>query len=91
MTDQSINPGSCNGPTGPCARPFGHPGDHVRVKVVSSWDVHEGQPSWHQQRAGHVSAASTTGFKTRAEAESFADKLRANHPQMLVFVLPSYR
>lgn len=38
--------------------------------------VHEGQPSWHQRRAGHISAAVTTGFKTREDAEAFADKLR---------------
>lgn len=58
---------------------------------AQSWDVHEGRPSWHQQRAGHISAATTSGFKTRDEAEAFADKLRAKHPGMPVFVLPSYR
>ena len=40
--------------------------------------VHEGQPSWHQRRAGHRSAGVTTGFKTREAAEEFAAKLRKN-------------
>lgn len=40
--------------------------------------VHEGQPSWHQRRAGYRSAGVTTGFKTREAAEEFAAKLRKN-------------
>jgi hypothetical protein len=52
-----------------------------------TWDVHEGRPSWHQQRAGHISAAVTSGFKSPEDAEAFAAKLRAQHPNMPVFVL----
>lgn len=53
------------------------------------WEVHEGRPSWHQQRAGHISAAVTTGFRDRAEAEQFAQRLRDNHPGLYVFVRES--
>lgn len=45
------------------------------------WEVHEGQPSWHQARAGHTSAGKTTGFKSRGEAEAWvanANKHRAD-------------
>jgi hypothetical protein len=55
--------------------------------VTETWDVHEGRPSWHQQRAGHISAAVTTGFKTREDAEAFAVKLRTHHPHEYYFVL----
>lgn len=52
------------------------------------YDVHEGRPSWHQSRAGHISAGVTTGFTTPEEANAFADRLRAHHPALYVFVLP---
>ena len=52
-----------------------------------TWDVHEGMPSWHQQRAGHISAAVTSGYETQELAEAFAERLRAKYPGMLVFVL----
>jgi hypothetical protein len=51
------------------------------------YDVHEGSPSWHQQRAGHISAAVTSGFRTRAEAEALRDGLLKHHPGMRVFIL----
>lgn len=54
-----------------------------------TWEVHEGSPSWHQSRAGHISAAVTTGFASREEAEAFAAKLREHHPGMPVFVRAS--
>lgn len=53
------------------------------------WEVHEGRPSWHQQRAGHISAAVTTGFETRQQAEEFAQRLRDHHPGMHVFAQES--
>jgi hypothetical protein len=52
-----------------------------------TWDVHEGAPSGHQRRAGHISAGVTSGFKSPEDAEAFAAKLRAQHPNMPVFVL----
>jgi len=55
--------------------------------IPDTWDVHEGRPSWHQQRAGHISAAATVGFTSEAEAEEFARGLREHHPDMPVFVL----
>lgn len=51
------------------------------------YDVHEGYPSWHQQRAGHISAAVTSGFRSRAEAEKLVDALKKHHPGMHVFIL----
>jgi hypothetical protein len=53
---------------------------------MTTYDVHEGYPSWHQQRAGHISAAVTTGFKTREEAEAHMARLKAHHPALHVFV-----
>ena len=55
----------------------------------ATYEVHEGRPSWHQQRAGHISAAVTTGFRTKEEAEAFAARLREHHPNMPVFVRQS--
>lgn len=58
-------------------------------ELVIMYEVHEGRPSWHQQRAGHISAAVTTGFPTREDAEAFAQRLRDHHPHLYVFVLES--
>lgn len=52
----------------------------------TTYEVHEGRPSWDQQRAGHISAAVTSGFATCEDAEAFAVKLRQHHPNMPVFV-----
>lgn len=52
-----------------------------------TYEVHEGSPSWHQSRAGHISAAVTTGFETREDANAFAERLKANHPRLRVFVV----
>lgn len=57
------------------------------MNKTTTWEVHEGYPSWHQQRAGHISAAATTGFQSREDAEAFAARLRSHHPNMRVFVL----
>ncbi len=51
------------------------------------YDVHEGRPSWHQQRAGHISAAATVGFKTREDAEAYQARLKVHHPNLHTFVL----
>lgn len=58
----------------------------VREAFSVSYEVHEGRPSWHQARAGAISAGVTTGFVTRAAADEFADRLRAHHPSLYVFV-----
>ena len=44
--------------------------------------VHEGRPSWHQARAGHVSAAVTSGFTTREDAEAYRARLAVHHPEI---------
>lgn len=54
---------------------------------MKTYEVHEGYPSWHQQRAGHISAAATTGFTTREAAEKLADGLRRHHPNLRVFII----
>lgn len=51
------------------------------------YDVHEGRPSWHQQRAGHISAGVTTGFKTRAEADAFVTRCKGFRPDTYIFVV----
>lgn len=51
------------------------------------YDVHEGRPSWHQQRAGHISAAATVGFKTRKDAEAYLSRFKAHHPDEPAFVV----
>lgn len=51
------------------------------------FDVHEGRPSWHQMRAGHISAAATTGFKSREDAEAYRERLRVHHPEIPTFVV----
>lgn len=53
---------------------------------MTTYEVHEGYPSWHQQRAGHSSAAATVGFRSREEAEAFAARLTAHHPNLRVVV-----
>ena len=58
------------------------------MKPATTYEVHEGRPSWHQARAGHISAAVTIGFETREAAEAFAGKLRVHHPELYVMVLP---
>ena len=54
---------------------------------MTLYDVHEGFPSWHQQRAGHISAGVTTGFTSREDADAFASRLKSHHPNMCVFVI----
>lgn len=54
--------------------------------MTVTYEVHEGYPSWHQQRAGAICAAMTTGFPTREVANDFADKLRERHPTLRVVV-----
>lgn len=55
--------------------------------VAKVWDVHEGRPSWHQQRAGHISAAVTSGFRTREDAQAYQAGLREHHPEIPTFIL----
>lgn len=54
---------------------------------MKTYDVHEGRPSWHQQRAGGISAAVTSGFKTREDAEAYRERLKAHHPEIPTFIL----
>ena len=51
------------------------------------YDVHEGRPSWHQQQAGHISAAVTTGFESRSDAEAFQARLKQHHPTLYTFIV----
>lgn len=58
----------------------------ARRRISTEYCVHEGSPSWHQQRAGHVSAAMTCGIWSKREAEKLARGLRRHHPGMPVFI-----
>ena len=54
---------------------------------MKTYEVHEGRPSWHQQCAGHISAAVTTGFTSRADAEKLVEGLKKHHPDLHVFII----
>lgn len=54
-----------------------------------TWDVHTGKPSWHQQRAGHISSSVMGGFATKAAAEEYARKFKEHHPDEPAIVLPA--
>ena len=49
--------------------------------------MHEGRPSWHQQRAGHISAGGTL-CDTKAEAEEYLASFKKHHPNEVAFILP---
>lgn len=53
---------------------------------AQTWTVHEGRPSWHQQRAGGCCAGETIGFASREDAEVFAASIKALRPDECVFV-----
>lgn len=55
------------------------------MESQTEYIVHEGEPSWHQQRAGHPSAASSV-WSTRALAEQHAAGLRKHHPALRVWI-----
>src|SRR5262245_58507103 len=57
------------------------------MTMATTYEVHEGYPSWHQQRAGQISAAATVGFTTREAAEKLAAGLKAHHPTLRVFII----
>lgn len=50
------------------------------------YEVHTGRPSWHQQKAGHISAGATI-FNTRADAERYLANFKALHPDQPAFIL----
>lgn len=47
--------------------------------------VHVGRPSWHQQRAGSISA-SEYHWSTRADAEAYVARLKAHHPHETAWI-----
>lgn len=68
---------TADGPrTGLSPTSYGRP----KFAGLRSWSVYEGNPSWHQARAGHASAASTSGFDTQEEAAWLA-QARRNNPK----------
>ncbi len=56
------------------------------MATITTYEVHEGRPSWHQARAGHISAAVTTGFRTRADAQAHVDRLKVHHPTLETYI-----
>ena len=59
----------------------------VEGGMTTTYDVHEGRPSWHQQRAGHISAGVTTGFATREAAEAFVARCKGFRPTTSIFIV----
>lgn len=55
--------------------------------MAKTWDVYTGRPSWHQERAGHISAAVASGFASREEAEAYAAQCRELRPHETTFVV----
>jgi hypothetical protein len=53
------------------------------------WEVWQGRPSWHQQKAGHGCASITSGFPTKEEADECARKYREKHPGEPAFARPT--
>lgn len=56
--------------------------------MQSRWLAHEGRPSWHQARAGHISAGAAvfTGEFAETDALVHAARFRAHHPHEPVAV-----
>lgn len=55
--------------------------------------VHEGEPSWHQRRAGHISAAGSvfTGPDAKRKAYEYAERFRVHHPDIRTMIQVQYR
>lgn len=66
------------------------PHDKPIGPLCEYWVVHEGEPSWHQRRAGHISAACTL-FRIKEQADNLAAGYAKHHPNMPVFVRREYR
>lgn len=62
----------------------------MSAQHATKWSVHEGRPSWHQQRAGHISAGVTL-CDTKAEAEAYLASFKKHHPDEQAFILPPAR
>ena len=57
----------------------------VRRRISTEYCVHEGRPSWHQQRAGQISAGAMCFWKKKS-ATAFlrrVKKLRPNEPAFI--------
>lgn len=57
-----------------------------RTRQPTITELHTGRPSWHQQRAGHVSAGVTI-FPSREEAERAWERFKQRHPDEPAFVV----
>lgn len=49
------------------------------IQPIVAYHVHAGHASWHQRRAGHVSAGIYVLY-SRREAEEWATNYRSHHP-----------
>lgn len=54
--------------------------------TTKRFEVHTGRPSWHQQRAGHISAASGV-YSTREVAERYQRNYKLHHPDDPCFII----
>jgi hypothetical protein len=50
-----------------------------------AYEVYTGRPSWHQQRAGAISAAIGV-YETRNDAERYVENFRKHHPDQPCFI-----
>lgn len=51
------------------------------------YEVHTGRPSWHQNKAGHISAGITV-FGEKDEAEAYLARCKELRPHEPAFILP---
>ena len=54
------------------------------------WVVNTGRPSWHQQRAGHISAGGIV-WHSKEEAEQYMSRYKQHHPDEPAFITEETR
>lgn len=58
----------------------------AKRRISNRYCVHTGRASWHQQRAGHISAGQTC-FWTKAAAQKYMRNFKKHHPGEPAFVV----
>lgn len=65
--------------------PEGPPPGVPALPKKNPWEVHTGRPSWHQQRAGGISAAVGV-YDKKEDAEKYVEGYKKHHPNEPVFI-----
>lgn len=60
----------------------------AKRRIQTMYCVHTGRPSWHQQRAGHISSGVGCYWKKR-DAMKYVRNYKKHHPDQPVFVTTS--